>query len=103
MCEKMVADLVARRRCCKTIGGKDVWKVREKVGDTLWGGEKSGSKRRRWRRRGCKAQGRRRTAKDLLIGHVQKEIVMAEKICPEDRKGNWSQLKKPLKTAGTKS
>ena len=76
MCEKMVVDLVARRRCCKTIGGKDVWKIGKKVGDTHWGGEKSGLERRRWRRLRCKAQERRRIAKNLLIGHVQKKFVM---------------------------
>ena len=50
VCEKMVADLVSRWRCSKTIGGKDVWKIGKKIGDTLWGGEKSGPERRRRRR-----------------------------------------------------
>ena len=41
MCDKMVADLVARRRCCKTTRGKDIWKIGKKSGDTVWGeGEK---------------------------------------------------------------
>ena len=40
--------------------------------------------------------------KNLLIDHVQKNIVMAEKIRSEDWNGNWSQLKRPLKIAGTK-
>ena len=74
MCEKMVADLVARWRGCKTIGGKNVWKIEEKVGDTLWGGEESCSERRRWRRQRGKAQGRRRAAKNLLVGHLQKNF-----------------------------
>ena len=83
MCEKMVAALVARLcRGCKTIGGKGVWKIREKVGNTLWGGEESNSERRRWRRQRGKAQGRRRAAKNLLVGHVQKKIVMVEKVQP---------------------
>ena len=103
MCEKMVADLVARWRGCKTIGGKNVWKIEEKVGDTLWGGEESCSERRRWRRQRGKAQGRRRAAKNLLVGHIQKKIVMAEKVRNEDRNKDWSQLKKPLRTAGTKT
>ena len=50
VCEKMVADLVSRWICCKTIRGKDVWKIGKKIGDTLWGGEKSGLERRRRRR-----------------------------------------------------
>ena len=103
MYEKMVVYLVVRRRGCKTIRGKDVWIIREKVGNTLRGGEESSLERRRWRRQRGKAQGRRRAAKKLLVGHVQKKIVMAEKVRPEDRNGDWSQLKKPLKTAGTKT
>ena len=35
VCEKMVADLVLRWRCIKTIGGKDVRKIGKKIGDTL--------------------------------------------------------------------
>ena len=50
VCEKMLADLVSRWRCSKTIEGKDVWKIGKKIGDTLWGGEKSGPERRRRRR-----------------------------------------------------
>ena len=46
VCEKMVADLVSRWRCSKTIRGKDVWKIGKKIGDTLWGGEKSGRRER---------------------------------------------------------
>ena len=99
MCKKMVA----RWRSCKTVRGEDFGKFREKVGDTLLGGEESSSERRRqWRRRG-KAHRRRRAAKNLLVGLVQKKIVMAEKICPEDWDGDMNKLKKPLKTAGTKT
>ena len=47
VCEKMVGDLVSRWRCCKTIGRKDVMKIGKKIGDTLWGGEKSGPERPR--------------------------------------------------------
>ena len=46
VCEKMVADLVSRWRCSKTIRGKDIWKIGKKIGDTLWGGEKGGPERR---------------------------------------------------------
>ena len=38
----MVVNLVLRRRSCKTIGGEDIWKLGEEVGDTLWGGEEIG-------------------------------------------------------------
>ena len=48
-------------------------------------------------RRQNKAQGRRRAAKNLLVCHVQKKIMMAEKVCPEDRNIDWSQVKKPLR------
>ena len=37
MCEKMVANLVVRRRSGKTIGGEDVRKFGEKVVNTLKG------------------------------------------------------------------
>ena len=37
--EKMVANLVVRRRSFKTIRGEYVRKFREKIGDILWGGE----------------------------------------------------------------
>ena len=52
VCEKMVGNLVARRRSCETIRGEDVGKFREKVGDTLRGREEISSERRirRWRR-----------------------------------------------------
>ena len=43
VCEKMVVDLVSRWRCSKTIGGKNVWKIGKKIGDTRregWPGEK---------------------------------------------------------------
>ena len=41
VCEKMVADPVARWRSCKTIREEDVENFGEKVGDTLWGGQES--------------------------------------------------------------
>ena len=50
-----------------------------------------------------KAHRRRRAAKNLLVGHVQEKIVMAEKVHPEDRNRDRSQPKKPLKTVGTKT
>ena len=99
----MCADLVARQRGCKTIGRKDVWKIRKKVGNTLRGGEESSSERRKQRRQRGKAQGRRRASKNPLVGHPQKKIVIAEKVRPKDRNVDLSQLKKPLKTAGTKT
>ena len=47
MCEKMVANLVARRRSGKTIGGEDIGKFREKVGEEI-----SLERRRKRRNRG---------------------------------------------------
>ena len=93
---------MARGRSCKTIGGEDVGKLREKVGETLWGGEEISSKRRRRQRIRGKAQGRI-AAENLLVGQVQEKIVMVEKVRPEDRNGDRSQLKKLLKTVGTKT
>ena len=58
--------------------------------------EESSSERRRWQRQRGKAQGRRRAAKILLVGHVQKKIVMVKKVRPKDQNGDWSQLKKSL-------
>ena len=62
-----------------------------------WLGEKETAEER------GKAQGRKRAVKNPLVGHVQKKIVMAEEVRPEEQNGDWSQLKKPLKTAGTKT
>ena len=56
VCEKMVKDQVVGQRNCKTIGGEDIRKLGEEVGDTLWGGEESGSERRRRRRQKGKGE-----------------------------------------------
>ena len=60
---------------------------------------------RHWSRRG-KHDGSgtwRGAAKNLLVGHVQQEVMMTEKIRPEDWNGGRSQLKWPFETTGTKT
>ena len=90
----MVADLVARQilrqgeEAIKPLEERTSGKIREKVRNTLRGREESNSERRRWRRQRGKAQGRRRAAVNLLVGHVQKKIVMGEKVCPKDWNGD---------------
>ena len=44
-----------------------------------------------------------REAKNLLVGHVQQKIIMAEKIRPERRNRDRSQLEHPVKTTGSKT
>ena len=84
MCEKMVADLVARQCGGEAVKPSEDWASgkSEKVGNTLRGREESSLERRRRRRGRGKAQGRRRAAINLLVEHVQKKIVMAEKVRP---------------------
>ena len=45
--EKMVADGMTRQRGCETVGGQNVRKLKEHVGDTLGSGEKRCWERRR--------------------------------------------------------
>ena len=47
--------------------------------------------------------GRRRAAKNLLVGPVKEKVVMVEKVRSKDLDRDRSQLKEPLKTADAKT
>ena len=57
----------------------------------MGGGEQNG--RKTWRG----------VSEDLLTGHVQQKIVMAEKISPKDWNRYLTQLKHPVEVTGTKT
>ena len=59
--------------------------------------------RRRRQRPGGKVHGRRRAAKNLLVGPVKEKVVMVEKVRSKDLDRDRSQLKEPLKTADAKT
>ena len=87
MSEKMVGNSMTRFRGCEPIGRDYIWKFCEKVGDTLWSGEKIGCELcrlgiwRGWQDDG--RRGRRIGTENYLVGYIEQEVVVLQKICTQ--------------------
>ena len=87
MHEKMMGNSVTRFRGRETVGRDHIWKLCEEVGDTLRSGEKVGCERSRlgiwrgWQDDG--RRGRRIGAENYLVGYIEQEVVVLQKICTQ--------------------
>jgi len=87
----MMGNSVTRFRGRETVGRDHIWKFCEEIGDTLRGGEKVGCERgglgiwRGWHDDGWRS--RRISTKNTLIGYIEQEVVVLQKICTQDWNG----------------
>jgi len=78
---------VTRFRGRETVGRDHIWKLCEEVGDTLRSGEKVGCERSRlgiwrgWQDDG--RRGRRIGTENYLVGYIEQEVVVLQKICTQ--------------------
>ena len=91
MREKVMGNSVTRFRGHKTVGRDHIWKLCEEIGDTLRGGEKVGCE---WGRlgiwRGWQDDGwrsRRISTENPLVGYIEQEVVVLQKIRTQDWNG----------------
>ena len=103
VCEKMVADLVARWKSCKTIGGEDVGKFGEKVGDKIHFGV---NRRVTQKKENGGEEVRHMEGEELLKPsgwpHPREDCDGGESL-PQGSGRRQEPAEKPLKTAGTKT
>ena len=89
MREKVMSNSVTRFRGRKTVGRDYIWKLCEEIGDTLRGGEKVSCERRWfgiWRGwQNDRRRGRRISAEHPLVGYIEQEIVVLQKVRTQDR------------------
>ena len=89
MREKVMSNSVTRFRGRETVGRNYIWKLCEEIGDTLRGGEKVGRERRWlgvWRGwQNDRRRGRRISAEHSLVGYIEQEIVVLQKVRTKDR------------------
>ena len=82
---------MTRFRGRETVGRDHIWKLCEEVGDTLRSGEKVGCEWgrfgiwRSWQDDGWRS--RRIDTENPLVGHVEQEVVVFQKICTQDWNG----------------
>jgi len=83
----MMGNSVTRFRGRETVGRDHIWKLCEEVGDTLRSGEKVGCERSRlgiwrgWQDDG--RRGRRIGTENYLVGYIEQEVVVLQKICTQ--------------------